>query len=120
MSGNTAAPSGTSASPVSSSSSRCCAMSTSGDGGDDAQLVTLLHWRAEIVKIADVLVIEIDVDEAPKLAILEDPLRHRRELPAQSFEHCLHRASGNLNGRQAVGMLAQGRRYLNTYGHGYS
>src|SRR5205085_1703959 len=52
---------------------------TSGYCRYDVQLIAFLHRRGEIVQIADVLVIEIDIDEAAKLTVLKDPLRHRRK-----------------------------------------
>src|SRR4051812_35326236 len=69
ISGKTAAPSGTSLSPCSWSCSSCSSAtgSASGHGWDDAQLVAVLDGRAEVVQVADVLVVEVDVQEALQL-----------------------------------------------------
>src|SRR5262249_18307953 len=64
MSGKTAAPAGTSAAGSLSSGS---AISASGHGGDDRQLVAVVDRRGEVLQVADVLVVEVDVDEAPHL-----------------------------------------------------
>src|SRR2546421_11477074 len=64
MSGKTAAPSGT-------WSSSSTAMSASRHCGDNADLVAVLDGRLQIVQIADILVVEVDVDEAAHLAVLE-------------------------------------------------
>src|SRR5262249_36036509 len=60
MSGKTAAPSA-----PSPPSGRGCssAMSASGDRGDDAHLVAVLQGGGEAVQVADVLVVDVDVDE---------------------------------------------------------
>src|SRR5947209_7111593 len=65
--GMTAAPSGTWGAGAS-------LMLASGDGGDDGQLVAVLHGRLQVVQIADVLVVEVDVDEPAQLAVVEDAL----------------------------------------------
>src|SRR6266702_4503539 len=60
MGGKTAAPSGTSLSSAS-------LMSASGHGGDDRHLVAVLDGGIQAVEVADVLVVEVDVDEAAQL-----------------------------------------------------
>src|SRR5262245_39689183 len=76
--GKTAAPSGTSSPPA--SFCRSSLMSAPGNGGNDRQLVAVLDRRREVVEVADVLVVEIDVDETAHLAVLEQPLGDRRVL----------------------------------------
>src|SRR5438270_10247927 len=67
ISGKTAAPSGT------SGSSKSSAMSAPCHRGDDVQLVAVLDGAIEIIQVADVLFVEVDVDEAAQLAVLEEP-----------------------------------------------
>src|SRR5262249_43461602 len=67
ISGKTAAPSGTSGSLSSAMSAPC-------DGGNDADLVAVLDGGGEVVEVADVLVVEVDVDEAAQLAVVEQAL----------------------------------------------
>src|SRR2546423_14210961 len=63
MSGKTAAPSGTSPddSPSEMSSSSSAIGSPPGDGRDDAQLVAVLNRGGEVVEVAHVLVVEVQV-----------------------------------------------------------
>src|SRR5436190_21508329 len=72
ISGRTAAPSGTSSSAISPSS----------DGGNDAQFVAVFDRRGEVVEIADVFVVERDIDEAADLAVVEDAAVDARVLLA--------------------------------------
>src|SRR5262245_50134191 len=83
MSGKRAPPSGTSES----------AMSAPGDRGNDAHLVAASQRGAEVVQVSDVLVIEVNVDEAPHLAVIEEALRDSRELIAQVAEQVLNRGA---------------------------
>src|SRR3990172_3800835 len=53
------------ASPPSSEDSRAA-----GDGGDDAHHIRLLHRCALFLQVADVLVVQINVDEAAQLAVV--------------------------------------------------
>src|SRR5260370_40645391 len=97
MGGKTAVPSGTwrSGSP---------AMSTPGDRGNDADLVAVLHGRGQVVEVADVLVVEVDVDEAAHLAVVEQALRDPGEPAAQVVEHPLHRPAAGLDHRLLAGV----------------
>src|SRR5438552_18129264 len=88
--GKTAAPSGTSR-PVSS------AISASGHRGDDAHLVAVLDRRGEVAEIADVLIIEIHIDEAAHLAALKEPLGDAGVLPAQFLKGSLYRLARDLD-----------------------
>src|SRR5688500_13020316 len=103
--GKTAAPSGTSSAAL---------MSASGHGGDDGQLVAVLDGRAQAVQVADVLVVEVDVDEAAQLPLVEQPFGDARELPAEVVKHRLHGGPCRLHLRLAAGVLPHRRRYLNT------
>src|SRR6516164_7877341 len=100
MSGKTAAPSGT--------SDRCESpsdISASGHGGNDAQLVAFLDRRLQVVQVADVFIVEIDIDEATNLAVVEDAASDRRMLGAKAVEGLLHARSGDLDDGLAIGML---------------
>src|SRR3954454_6836823 len=59
------------------------ARSTSRDGRDDAHLVLRGDDRRQVVEVADVFVVDVDVDEAPQLVPLEDALAERGELGAE-------------------------------------
>src|SRR4051812_41810837 len=105
MTGNTAAPSGTS----SGVSSRDAAMSPSRDGGNDGQLVAILDGRGEVVQVADVLVVEEQVDEPAQDALIEQALRDAGVLRAQGVEDSLHGRAGQLDHGLSVGVLAHRR-----------
>src|SRR5262245_47897525 len=60
---------GITAAPCGTYSPGPSAMLASGHRGNDAQLVAVLHRRVQVVEVADVLVIEVDVDEAAHLAV---------------------------------------------------
>src|SRR5229473_2250496 len=111
MRGKTAAPSGTSASP---------AMSASGDCGDDAYFVPVLHGRLQVIQIAHVLVVEIHVDEAAHLAVFKDALGYGGEFLPKAVERRLDRAAGHLDNCLAFGVLPHGGRDVNTNRHDYS
>src|SRR5262249_130276 len=98
MSGKTAAPSGTSRGTSS-------AISAPGHRGNDAQLIAILDDRCQVIQVADVLVVQVDVDEAPHLAVLEQPWHDRRKLPPQVLEHTLHGSAGHFHRRLALGVL---------------
>src|SRR5262245_17343595 len=68
ISGKTPAPSGT-------SRLLDLAMSAPGHGGNDAHLVAVFDRGGEVVEVADIFIIHIDVDEPPHLAVLEDTCR---------------------------------------------
>src|SRR5437762_3090211 len=63
ISGNTAAPSGT---ELSASS----AISTSGHGRDDTDYIAIFDGGRQVVEVTDILIIEINIDEAADLAVL--------------------------------------------------
>src|SRR5947209_19827567 len=65
MLGKPAAPFGTSRSSASLTSSPS-------DSGNDADLVAILYQRGQVIQVADVLVVEVDVDEAADLPVFEN------------------------------------------------
>src|SRR5262249_43026187 len=87
------------------------------DGGDDAHIVAVLDRRRQIVEVADVLIVEIDVDEAAHLSILEESRRDAGILLAEIVEQVLDRAAGGLDDGLVVGMLPHGRGDVDAYGH---
>src|SRR6202011_1380370 len=91
-----------------------------GHRGDDAQLVTVLDRRGQVVEVADVLVVEIDVDEAAHLAVVEQALGDAREPLPQVVQKSLDGSPLALNNRLALGVLAQRRGNVNPDGHGYT
>src|SRR5207248_9922963 len=111
ISGKTAAPSGTSPGVCSSF------ISTSSHRRDDRQLVAVLDRGVQIVEVADVLVVEVKVDEPPNLAVLHDALRDGRELLAKRVEHSLHGAAADFDDGLAFGVLAERGWYLDADGH---
>src|SRR4051812_31710637 len=62
---------------------RASARSTSRDGRDDAHLVLGGDDGRQVVEVADVFIIDVDVDEAPQLVPLENALAERGELGAE-------------------------------------
>src|SRR5262245_29325567 len=111
ISGKIAAPSGTSA----GSSSR--AMSAPRDGRDDRQLVAVLDRRGQAVQVADVLVVQVEVDEPPHLAVVEDPRLDAGVLRREVVEHRLDRGARHLDDVLALGVLTHRRRDLHFHRH---
>src|SRR5205823_780910 len=104
ISGKTAAPSGTSPSAASF-------ISASGHGGDDGEFVALLDRRVQVIEVSNVLVIEIDVDEAAQLPrLLEQAVGEAGELPAEVLEGRLHGRSGRRHLRLTARVLPHRRR----------
>src|SRR5262249_10923659 len=83
-------------------------------------LVAVLDRCREVVKVADILVVEIDVDEAAHLAVLEQPPGDAGILLAEVVEQLLDGAAGRLDDRLVVGVLPHGSRALDAYRHGFS
>src|SRR6516225_2922373 len=102
ISGRMAAPSGT-------SSSKRSAMSASGHGGDDGQLVAVLDGGGQVVEVTDVLVVEVDVDEAAHLPALEDARHDAGVGLAEIVEDGLHRGAAGLDDGLALGVLPHRR-----------
>src|SRR5204863_8696071 len=82
------------------------------DGRDDRQLVAVLDRRGEVVEVADVLVVEVDVDEPAQLPVVEEPGRQAGELAAEVVEHRLHGGAAGLDLLLAICMLPHRRRDL--------
>src|ERR1700722_6782046 len=106
ISGKTATPSG-----VSSGSS------ATGHRGNDRQLVAVLHGSSKIIEIANVLIVEVDVDELTHLAVLENALGDGGILGGEGGERRLHRGPDDFDGGLVVGVLPHGRRNLNLNCH---
>ncbi len=64
----------------------------------------------EPLAVADVPVVDVDVDEAAQLALLGHPVAERRVLAEQVVEGLGHRAAAHVDGAAAAGVLAQDRR----------
>src|SRR5262245_45789117 len=110
MSGKTAAPRGTWLSGRS-------LMLAPGDSGNDRELIAVLDRRVEIVEEANILVIEIDVDEALELALVEHALTQPGELPAEVIKDSLHAGACGLDLRLAGGVLPHRCRNLHANSH---
>src|SRR5208283_6027203 len=48
--------------------------SASRDGGNDADLVVLGHRSGQVVEVANVLVVKVDIDKAAQFLAVEEPL----------------------------------------------
>src|SRR5262249_5676877 len=76
-----------------------------GHRGDDGQLVAVLDRRGEVVEVTDVLVVEVDVDEAAPLAVVKKALDDAGALLAEVVEGGLHGAAADIDDRLAIGVL---------------
>src|SRR5260221_7911699 len=92
-------------------------MSASGHRGNDADLVAVFHGSTEIIEVADIFIVDIDVDKAADLAVVEQPLGDARKLLAHVVENRLHRAADRFDDGQAIGVLPHGGGNMNAYGH---
>src|SRR5262249_34233651 len=110
MSGKTAAPSGTCDAPSS-------AMSPSGHRRDDTERVAVLHGGIQIIQVAYILIIEIEVDELANLAVLEQPIAHTRVLARQVFQRGLDGSTGGLHSRLTGSVLSHRSWYVNPNCH---
>src|SRR5262249_28460838 len=111
INGKSAAPSGT------SRSSSAAAISASGHRRDDRQLVAVFHRRVHVAQVTAVLVVEMEVDEAAPLPVLEDPARDGGDFLARVVEHGLARPAAGFHRCLAVGVLPHRRGYLNLHRH---
>src|SRR5262245_240532 len=98
MKGKTAAPSGTSSSALPAISASC-------HRGNDAQLIAILHRRGQAVEVTDILIVQIDVDEAADLAIVEETLADPWISFVQILERGLHAAAAHFDDGQPLSML---------------
>src|SRR5438876_5408347 len=108
MSGKTAAPSGTSAS---------AAMSASGYRGNNTHLVAIFDRGLQVIQVAHVLVIEIDIHETAHLAVLKEALRDSGKFLPEMIERRLDRTAGHLDHGLAFGVLPHRRRDMNSNRH---
>src|SRR3954471_20410076 len=99
VTGNTAPPSGTSSDWCDSPSD----ISASGDRGDDAQLVAVLDGGLHAVEVADVLVVEVDVDElADLVALVVEAGLDAGVLGDEGVEHFFDGGAGDFDGGLAL------------------
>ena len=80
------------------------------DGWDDPDLVTVLHSGLLAVQVANVFVIEVDVDEATELAVLGVEVCLEPFEPPRQFCQCLADGAGLQHDRGVpVRILSEGR-----------
>src|SRR5947209_7184556 len=114
ISGKTAAPSGT------SSGSAASLISASRHRRNDGQVVAVLDRGLQVVEVANVLVVEEQVDEAAQLAVVEEPARQGGKAGGQVVEDGLDGAPLGLHRGLALGVAAHGARDLDLDRHGCS
>src|SRR5439155_4402135 len=95
-------------------------MSASRHCGNDADLVAVLDRRSQVVQIANVLVIEVDVHKTADLAVFENALDHGGKLLSQGVERSLDGRACHFHDGQAVGVLPHGRGNMDTDRHDVS
>src|SRR4051812_29708644 len=85
--------------------------SAAGHRRQDLDLAALAHRRLQAVGVADVLAVDVDVDEATQLAVVvADALAQVRVLGVDAVEHLADgRARGRHGGRAAHGSPQLGR-----------
>src|SRR6185503_3780197 len=83
---------------------------TAGDGGDDADFVPVLHGRVEVLQEADVLLVDVHVDEAADRAgIVEQPFLDAGEATLQVGERVTDGSGFDGDELLVVGELKQRR-----------
>src|ERR1035437_679998 len=88
-----------------------------GDGGDQRDGVAILGGGGVLAQVANVLVVEIDVDEAAYLAfVVEDLFAQVGVVRGERVQHFADGGAGDGDGVLAPGELAQGGRNQNS-GH---
>src|SRR5437762_1466569 len=92
-------------------------MSAPGHSGNDAELVAVFDRRGQIVEVANVLVVQIDVDEAADLPILKDPLGDTVIFLAEIVQCRLNGAAAHFNDGLALRVLPHGRWNMNADRH---
>src|SRR5579864_5111758 len=131
ITGKTAAPSGTSGESsgerillfaacglaLASAKPQAATRSTPRNRGDNAQFIAVLRFRGQVVEVADVLVVQIDIQERLNLPAVENLRRQRRELLAQIIERRLNGRPAGLNGGLALRVFPQRGGDLDFYGH---
>src|SRR4029077_1341911 len=106
ISGNTAAPAGTSS-----------AMSAPGDRGDDVERVAVLDLGRKLVQVAHVFLVQKDVQVHAHLIAVENLRLERWKLRAEIFERRLDGVTFRVDHRLAAGLLAQQGRNRNLDRH---
>src|SRR5262249_5865895 len=92
--------------------------STSGDRRHDRQLVAVFDRRLEVVEKADVVTVQIDVDEAPHAAaFVADAFLDAAELALEVVDHGADGGAGGAHFLGAAGEAAQGRWNANVHWH---
>src|SRR3990170_66146 len=92
--------------------------SASRHGGHDADLVPRLEGRPQTLVEADVLAVDVHVDEPPQLArLVTQALLQARVLPLQRIDAGHQGAPIAGNHVHLVGQLAQGRGNADRYAH---
>src|ERR1700729_72489 len=79
--------------------------------------VAVLDRGLEAAEEADVLVVEVDVDEAAQLLAVDEPLAQAAVRGVQVVEELVQRRAGPLNRLGATGVAAQDRGDANLNGH---
>src|SRR5208337_78980 len=85
--------------------------SASRDGGNDADLVVLGHRSGQVVEVANVLVVTVDIDEAAQFLAVEEPLAEGGKCGSQVRENLAHGRARRLDPILAPGVGAQGSGY---------
>jgi len=94
---------------------RRCQRRTAGDGGNQRDGIAIFGGGGILAQVADVLVVEIDVDEAAYLAfVVEDLLAQVGEVGGERVQHFTHGGAGNGDGILAPGELPQRGRNQNS------
>lgn len=89
------------------SSKRTRGSGAAGDGGHDRDLIVGLDRRVEAIDVTDVLVLDIDVDEAADLPVIEELLTETGVLVDQRGEDLADGRAVGVDLAGAVGVLAQ-------------
>src|SRR5271157_255479 len=85
--------------------------SASRDGGNDADLVVLGHRSGQVVEVANVLVVQVDIDEAAQFRAVEDSLAEGGKCGSQVREDLAHGCARRLDLILAPGVGTQGSGY---------
>src|SRR5262245_42767687 len=94
-----------------------CSCVASGHRRDDGQLVAVLDRRVEVLQVADVLVVEVDVDEPPHLGAVEDAGADAGAPGFEVFQGRLHGTAADLDDSLAASVLSHRGGDLNANGH---
>src|SRR3990170_1978929 len=109
----------TSGVPPTVSTSESKRMSAAGDCGQDHHGLAVGHRRRQATGEAHVLVVDVDVDEAPEVTVLHQPLLDAGVVGLQILDHRAERLALRRDGLLAVGERPQDRRDPNLDCHLY-